>query len=480
MKKNILMLINGFGIEQTDSYNVYSKELMPNLDRLTNERLFTSLVSNDLDYKEGYRNFSIGIQEHLSYTIVENAISNQSYKENTLVKNIIEHAKTNNSKLHLVCFYENNKTINHLLQYMKEFALSGINVYLHIILCQKSLYHYKDMGNILTKLNYEYENIKIGVCAGLSRFGTLTPIREFQKTLLTEYGENWKDLSKKVEVLYNTKTLPINARTFSVANGYKLSNNDQVLFFNYNNLDVTDFINELSNQKYIPALDINTIKYYSLLPIKSNVNIPFMFNYAYSSTHALNSLKSIDARCIIFDKKEKCSYINYYMTGLRNTIDESLKYVAIDDSIIYDKNKVINLIKQYPQELIILNYEIDISKDIMNMEKRLHIIDDIIGILENMVLENNWGLFISSLYGMEKELENDKKVICKINFSKKVPLIIVDKSLVKSEIILNEGTTYDLANTIFKNINSSFKVEGLIRNKPKLFSFLYKKSKGGK
>ena len=35
MKKNILLLINGFGIEQSDSVNVYNEKLMPNMDRLT-------------------------------------------------------------------------------------------------------------------------------------------------------------------------------------------------------------------------------------------------------------------------------------------------------------------------------------------------------------------------------------------------------------------------------------------------------------
>ena len=53
MKKNILLLINGFGIEQADSVNVYDEKLMPNMDRLTKEKLFASLASKDLDYKDG-------------------------------------------------------------------------------------------------------------------------------------------------------------------------------------------------------------------------------------------------------------------------------------------------------------------------------------------------------------------------------------------------------------------------------------------
>ena len=38
---NILFLMNGFGIEQLDSYNIYNAKLMPNLDNYTKTHLFT-------------------------------------------------------------------------------------------------------------------------------------------------------------------------------------------------------------------------------------------------------------------------------------------------------------------------------------------------------------------------------------------------------------------------------------------------------
>ncbi len=479
MKKSILLLINGFGVEQSNSYDVYSAELMPNLDRLTKERLFTSLESDDLDYKDAYRTFSIGIHESLSYTIVENSINNNSYKSLPLFKSMIDNVKNNNSKLHIFCYYENEKTIEQLLLFLREFTNKGIKIFIHVLLCQKSLNDYKDMPNVLTKVNYEFENSKIGIVSGCSKMETLLPIRDIQKSLVTEYGENWKDMGKKVQVLYDTRTAPFNARTFTVTNGFKLANNDQILFFNYSNVDVTNFVKELFNQKYVPTLDIKTIGYYSLFPTKSSSEIPFAYNFAVSSTYALNSLKSIGAKCLIFDMKEKCSYINYYMTGLRNTIDPDLKYMAVDDGIIYDKVKVINLLKQNPQELIILNYEIDTCKDIPFMEKRLKLIDEIIKEVEDLVLANGWTLFISSLYGIEKELLNDKLEVCKINFSVKVPLVIVDKSYSRVNNIVNEGNVYDLSNTIFENINKKFKGNTLIKKKPGLLSLFYKKPKGG-
>ena len=41
-----------------------------------------------------------------------------------------------------------------------------------------------------------------------------------------------------------------------------------------------------------------------------------MYNYAVASSYTLNSLKSINAKCLVFDLKDKCPFINYYLTGL--------------------------------------------------------------------------------------------------------------------------------------------------------------------
>ena len=102
MKKNILLLINGFGIEQKDSYDIYSAELMPNMDRLTKEGLFSSLSSTDLDYKSGYRSFSIGIKEPLSYSIVENSISTGDYKNTQIMRYLYTQLNEDNEKkLHI-------------------------------------------------------------------------------------------------------------------------------------------------------------------------------------------------------------------------------------------------------------------------------------------------------------------------------------------------------------------------------------------
>ena len=88
MKKNILLLINGFGIERADSYNVYTSSLMPYMDKLTKEKIFVSIPNKYLDYKSAYRNFSIGINDPLTYNLVENNILSNEYSKNELLKYI--------------------------------------------------------------------------------------------------------------------------------------------------------------------------------------------------------------------------------------------------------------------------------------------------------------------------------------------------------------------------------------------------------
>ena len=346
---------------------------------------------------------------------------------------------------------------------------------------QQSLNDYKDMDRSFTILNYELgDNIKLGVVTGDQHLENLLAFKDFVKTLATEAGEKWKDLNKKVEVLLHSKTIPAKARTFAVNPGFGVNDNDFFLFFNYSNIDITRYFKEFEVQRY-RKIDTSTIKTYSLFPVKCDTRqIPFMYNFAVSSTYALQAIESIGAKAIIMAEKDKCPYINYYMTGLRNTISENLKYLSVDDGFIYDADKVIQTLKAYPQELVIINYEIDSCVKIDDIEERLRKIDVIIGKVAEFTLANNYGLFISSLYGIEREMYNNKHELHKVNFSIRVPVIAYDKGLPGGSYSLSEGTTNDLLNALVHNINGSYGNSGIIKKKSSFFSFLYKKPKGDK
>ena len=188
MKKNILLLINGFGVERADSYSVYSKELMPNMDRLTNERIFMTIPNNYYDYKSAYRELSMGIKNPLTYSLVDGHLNNLDYKENKLLKYMCSELVKHKSRLHIICYWDSDRTIEQLIPFVKEFqSQSNAKIFLHLVLCQKSVNEYKEIDRWFSNLAYEMgNNVKLGVITGENNFKDTLALKEIVKCFMTE------------------------------------------------------------------------------------------------------------------------------------------------------------------------------------------------------------------------------------------------------------------------------------------------------
>ena len=478
MKKNILFLINGFGVEKADSYNIYSDKLMPNMDKLTKENIFVSISNNHLDYKAAYRNFSMGINNPLTYNLIDNNINSGEMQTNQVIRYIANEVNKKKSRLHIVCYWDSNKTCEQLTTYVREFSnKTQQRIFIHVILCQKSVNDYKEILKGLSSLSYDMNpNIRIGIITGENNMKGILQVKDVVKSFVTEFGEKWKNLDKKVEVLTQNKTAPYEVRTFSVDSAFKVENNDQILIFNYNHVDLTLFKNEFENQKY-RELDYDSIKFYSLFPIKcGDEQIHYMYNYAVAANYFLNSLKTAKLKCLVMDEKDHCGYINYYLTGLRNTVDNDLKYLPSEDEFLYDGSKLIEKIKLFKdKDIFIINYDISDAKLEEDIETKLAKIDKVIGEIYNFVKENKYALIITSMFGLEREIYNKKQELLKINFSGKSPLIIYDSDINLNNYSISDGSLYDLSNTILWSLNKSYKDSGLVRKKSGLLSFFHKK-----
>lgn len=476
MKKNVLMLINGFGIEQSGSYNVYTPELMPFLDELTKKRLFKSLSNTHLDYKTAYRKFSMGIDSSLTHNLIDKNIGKLEYEKNPLFVYIINELNKKKSNCHLICYWDSYEIVDELIPYVREIEVkTNKKIFLHFILNQKSLHDYKSIGEGLSKLSYEFgQRVKIGIISGEDSLNDKIAFRELMKCFLTEAGEKWKDINKKMEVFVQNKTQPYKARTFAVNYGFRIEENDQILFFNYYSSNITNIRKELFEQKY-RKFDASTIGLYSLFPLECDIKIPFMYNYVLAGDYFLKNLDSAKVRCLILDTKERCIQTNYYLTGLRNQVSENLKYVSIDDKNMYEESNILDVFNKHDKELYIFNYEIESCKTIEEIKDRLNKIDKCVGILSNFCQNNKYGFVISSLYGLEREMYNAKAELCKINFYSKVPVVIQDDDINLVDYVIKEGDIYDLANTLIYNCNNNYENMGLLKKKSKIFSFLYKK-----
>ena len=101
MKKSILFLVNGLGIEKPGSYSISIDQCMPNLSRLKETSYFTTAFTNSLEYKSAYQQFFLGdtYADEIKYlkdnVLNDNIVNNQTYQ------NLFNTIKNTTGKVHV-------------------------------------------------------------------------------------------------------------------------------------------------------------------------------------------------------------------------------------------------------------------------------------------------------------------------------------------------------------------------------------------
>jgi 2,3-bisphosphoglycerate-independent phosphoglycerate mutase len=112
MKKVILLIMDGIGINQNTKGNAVSAANTPNLDYLFNNYPHSLLEAsgkevglppNQVGNSEvGHLNIGAGRVVYTGLSIINNAIENKSFFSNQAFLDAIKNCKENNSTLHLV------------------------------------------------------------------------------------------------------------------------------------------------------------------------------------------------------------------------------------------------------------------------------------------------------------------------------------------------------------------------------------------
>lgn len=460
MKKTVLFLMNGFGIEQIDSYNIYNSKLMPNIDSYTQKYLFSSIESKEFNFMDGYRMFSTGNNVPLTYPLIKNYMENFGSNPNM---NFYLNNINGESKIQLFMFIENEQSLYHLKNLLTFIRTKHNNpIYLHAVLTSSDLNNYKDLERILSKINYDYKDCKIGTIIGKNIL-TGNDLNTYMNLMKNEVGEKWIEVSRKLKSLSTSKTIPFNAREFYVNDGFKMGDNDIYFFFNYEYIDLTNLLNNITslapNSKYFSMFQIKGIEY-------------SMFAYPMSGISMVESLKSIGAKALILTEPAYMPYTNYMVNGLNNNLPENVSYARTD--VNFGASQLQAIIKNSNYDLIIIDYHIDNVNTINELNDKLSKLDKIIGLTHDICVENDVTLFISSLYGMSKELKVDNFTKAYVNFSSKVPVIVIDSVFNKINFRLDFGNVHTLANTVYTNINKKYVGDVLIKKKGYLLKAIKK------
>lgn len=452
MKKTVLYLMNGFGVENRNSYPVYNSNLMPNIDSYTQKYLFGTIETNAFDMNDGYRYFSTGSKYALTYPLLDQFAEN--YDNNPNLKNYLERIPSN-SNIHLFCFMENGKALEQLKDFLLYLRTKNQNtVYLHLVLDSKDNKDYQEFERIMTKMSYDLREFPIYTVVGKNIL--MNQSKEYVSILNHGIGEKWREIGKKFTSLLASNMEPVNTMPFFVNDNFTFEPTDQLFFFNYSYIDCTNFMNDLKKYNQITSA-------FSMFPMQG---VPYaMFAYPVSSKSIATSLESIQARGLILTEGKYINSINYYANGLQNKISPNVAYMQVDSNVLSNPMQMQAILNNPEFSLIIINDTIDSCQTLTDLQNKLKQIDNSVKIVHDICETNKYTLFISSLYGVNKEFVKDNFTKCQVDFSRKVPVIVMDEVYKPTNFRLDFGNIFNLANTIYTNMDLKYVGAVLIKKK---------------
>lgn len=443
--KSILFLINGLGIASKDSFSIDYAEVMPNMSMLMGNYLYTTLENVNYNYKNGFRNFSLGNDLLPTYHRLE---SDTGFSTNPNVVSLTNHLLTNQASLHLFCFLDNDKVIDQTMKIVDTLSQSGVaSIFIHLILRQKDVIEYE---GITTKIKRVEDSITLYKNTKLATITGEIPINKevYLKIITMENGEKWPDYSRRLDFAKQQNTIPRDLQPFYLNAGYKVAENDAFLFLNYEDIDCDDFINHFKNNKL-----------YTLFPLKTQPNATAFYEELEPTDYFAKTLVENNLKCLVITKEDRIPSINYSLNGLKDAKCPNLDYMILN--INMDIPQIINTDYSY----IIFDYDIAGFEEARKLKEFLATLDKQIGIIYKICEETGYQMVISSLYGVYKNLIAGVDREVKLDYSVEVPAIIVDKNLQRSKYTFNYGTTYNLSTTILYLLTTNPAIKSSIRKK---------------
>lgn len=478
-KKTVLLLINGFGVEKKESYPIYDDSLMPTFAELSKEYLFSnnSVISHVSNTYDAYRNISLDINELYNYSILDKELEDKKIVNNQVLNNIKNDYLNKQGNLHIFCLVDNSlKIVDHLKEMLK-LLNPNLNkkVFLHLIISSNNIEDYKYLVEVFSHINMDLNTYaQIGFILGLdsiSNTAKQVDMNFFFKMFITKVGEKWQSFTQKFDVLYAMKTLPRETKPFIVNSDFTLDINDTFFIYNYDNIDLTNFITTLANINF--GENKNNFSFYSLFKITSPINIPYAYEPVLPTNYLVKNLYDLHATSLIFCVGNDVGIINYFCNGLRNEGNELLTFMDIKQ-LESNPNNIMNIMNQFNKDLTIINIELSDCTKTSELKEKLKFADNLLKVLETNRAGSKYTIIVASLYGLRKDMMNDKDVMSPVIFSNELPFLYIDDFLTKRDYLITSGSINEIIKTCYKSLNIRTKYTSLVEKKNGLYRLFFK------
>ena len=472
LKKSVIFLINGLGIERPGSYSISIDQCMPNLSRTKETSFFTTALINSLEYKSAYQQFFLGDTSVTELQYLNNNVFNEQVTSNKTYQSLLQSVSKEEEKFHIFLEPDSDKIVEQLNNMVNIMELPvNKQIYLHLILTQQTTGDYDKLISTINYIKYHInERITVGFIMGkesLPEEITIDILTAMRKVLFYCSCERWSETDKKLISLKESNIRPCVVPTFCATNDCAITNGDTIMFFNTKRTNYDNIINCIvkNEPEVFKNAQVN-LPFYSLVKLDSSYAIPFFIeNVVYDNTLSAILTKAQKKALIITDEKN-INYINFLANGYNHVNNPNVVFMKLDNRYFQTQEAVNKLINESDYDLIIFDYHMNVSRTVNDLKNQLGEIDKVLGFVVEACVNVN-SLFITSLYGIRKEMPvadyNTEMVT--IDYEMQIPIFFFDYSYPRSRYALYPGETDDILSSAIKCIREDLNIYSLVRPK---------------
>jgi len=483
MKKVLLCIMDGVGVRENSIGNAFENADTRTIDRLMKEypnmllhasSLYVGLPEGQMGNSEvGHSTIGSGRVIYQSLEKINKSIREGGFYQNKELLNAIEHARNNDSKLHLIGLLSDggiHSHINHLFAILdmckkEEFY----NVYIHVITDGRDTA--PDSGiKYIKMLNEKLESLEFGkvatVCGRyymMDRDNRFERVKQAYEMLVGGIGDRydypeqaWKNNQARgvTDEFVNPSIIKMDGL---------IEDNDSLITFNFRPDRLRELYACITNKDFV-SFDrkmLNNIKLVTMMPVASEV----ICSNAFGLENIDNVLGSVISNNgfsqLRIAETEKYAHVTYFFDGGKELEHNNCKKVLIPSPKVdtYDMKPDMSaylitdaLIKELENkyDLIVLNFA---NGDMVGhtgvYEKGIVAVETVDKCIEKIIDNINldeYTVIITADHGNCEQMINDDGTVNTAHTTNLVPFIVLDKNTkLKKDYV---GSLSDIAPTI--------------------------------
>ena len=490
-KLTMLMILDGYGINEQTEGNTVKLANTPNLDRLKKQYPTTTIKASGLDVglpegqmgnsEVGHMNIGAGRVIYQELTRITKSIMDGDFFEKEEFLSAIESCKKNNTKLHLLGLLSDGGVHSHnthlyaLLELAKRHDFKDL--YIHCFLDGRDTPP-ASAEEYIIKLQEKITEIGVGKIASLiGRYYAMDRDKRWDRVelaynaLVNGEGQKSLDPISAIESSYQKEEFDEFIKPIIITNNgepiAKLESRDSVIFFNFRTDRTRELTNALTNIEFkefeVKKLDLFFVCLTQYDESFKNVQVAFKPTFVVNTFGEYISNKGLTQLRIA--ETEKYAHVTFFFNGgeekqypLEDRLLVHSPKVATYDlqpemSAIEVTEKVINEITLNKYDVIILNYAnpdmVGHTGNVNAAIKALETVDKCVGEVVEAVLAIDGRILLTADHGnVEQMIDYETSEPYTAHTTNLVPLVLINHK----DCELKEGRLADLAPTMLEII----------------------------